>query len=75
MLLYPNLLPNILTGAQKNNMKLIYSLLQFLFKIEDCGIEILHKESKVLSKEEAAEFYRQHEGSEHFEQLIEFMSR
>jgi len=42
--------------------------------IEDCGIEILHKEEKVLSKEEAAEFYKQHEGSEYFEQLIEFMS-
>ena len=47
----------------------------FLFKIESCGIEVLHQEEKVLSKEEAAEFYKQHEGSEHFEELIEFMSR
>ena len=38
-------------------------------------MEILHKEERVLSREEAAEFYKQHEGSDHFEQLIEFMSR
>lgn len=38
-------------------------------------MEVLKKEEKVLSKEEAAEFYKQHEGSEHFDQLVEFMSR
>ena len=38
-------------------------------------MEVLKKEEKILSKEEAAEFYKQHEGSEHFEQLVEFMSR
>ena len=44
-------------------------------QIEASGVEILHKEEKILSKEEAAEFYKQHEGSEHFEELIEYMSR
>ncbi|XP_020893204.1 thioredoxin domain-containing protein 3 homolog isoform X2 [Exaiptasia diaphana] len=43
-------------------------------KVEDMGIEILKKEERTLTKEEAAEFYKQHEDSEHFEQLIEFMS-
>ena len=38
-------------------------------------MEVLKKEEKILSKEEAAEFYKQHEGSEHFDQLVEFMSR
>ena len=38
-------------------------------------MEVLEKEEKILSKEEAAEFYKQHEGSEHFDQLVEFMSR
>lgn len=27
------------------------------------GLEVLHQEERVLSKEEAAEFYKQHEGS------------
>lgn len=39
------------------------------------GIEVLKKEERTLTKEEAAEFYKQHEQSEHFEQLTEFMSR
>ncbi|XP_066915597.1 thioredoxin domain-containing protein 3 homolog isoform X3 [Clytia hemisphaerica] len=43
-------------------------------EIKANGLEILKQEEKVLSKEEAAEFYKQHEGSDHFEQLIEFMS-
>ena len=52
-------------------------VLGFIFKIqvEESGMEILKKEEKLLSKEEAAEFYKQHEGSEHFDQLVEFMSR
>ena len=44
-------------------------------QVEESGMEVLKKEEKVLSKEEAAEFYKQHEGSEHFDQLVEFMSR
>lgn len=38
-------------------------------------MEVLKKEEKILSREEAAEFYKQHEGTEHFDQLVEFMSR
>lgn len=44
-------------------------------QVEESGMEVLKKEEKILSKEEAAEFYKQHEGSEHFDQLVEFMSR
>jgi len=47
---------------------------EIIQKVEDAGMEVLKKEEKVLSKEEAAEFYKQHEGSEHFDQLVEFMS-
>jgi nucleoside diphosphate kinase len=39
------------------------------------GMEILRQEERTLTKEEAAEFYKQHESSEHFESLVEFMSR
>ena len=44
-------------------------------QVEASGMEVLKKEEKLLTKEEAAEFYKQHEGSEHFDQLVEFMSR
>ncbi|XP_078344639.1 thioredoxin domain-containing protein 3 homolog isoform X2 [Oculina patagonica] len=47
---------------------------EIIQKVEESGMEVLKKEEKVLSKEEAAEFYKQHEGSEHFDQLVEFMS-
>lgn len=47
---------------------------EIIQKVEESGMEILKKEEKLLSKEEAAEFYKQHEGSEHFDQLVEFMS-
>eukprot|EP00794_Sanderia_malayensis_P017266 gene17266-18990_t len=42
--------------------------------LEDSGFEVLEKEEKILTKEEVAEFYKQHEGSDRFEQLIDFMS-
>ena len=38
-------------------------------------MEILRQEERTLTKEEAAEFYKQHEGSEHFQKLVEFMCR
>ena len=46
-----------------------------ILKIKSNGLEIIKQEERILTKEEAAEFYKQHEGSAHFEQLIEFMSR
>jgi nucleoside diphosphate kinase len=46
-----------------------------VIQVEEMGIEVLKKEERTLTKEEAAEFYKQHEQSEHFEQLTEFMSR
>lgn len=47
---------------------------EILETVEAKGLEVLLKEERQLTKEEAAEFYKQHEGSEHFEELIEFMS-
>lgn len=45
------------------------------WQVEESGMEVLKKEEKTLSKDEAAEFYKHHEGSEHFDQLVEFMTR
>lgn len=42
--------------------------------LQEQGVEILMKEERQMTKEEAAAFYKQHEGSEHFETLIDFMS-
>ena len=50
-------------------------MLHFLLKVKSEGMEILQQEERTLTREEAAEFYKQHEGSEHFEALVEFMSR
>lgn len=47
---------------------------EIIQKVEESGMEVLKKEEKTLSKDEAAEFYKQHEGSEHFDQLVEFMT-
>jgi len=47
---------------------------QIIEEIKSNGLEIIKQEERILTKEEAAEFYKQHEGSDHFEQLIEFMS-
>ena len=44
-------------------------------QVEAEGMEILRQEERTLTKEEAAEFYKQHEGSEHFQKLVEFMCR
>jgi nucleoside diphosphate kinase len=46
-----------------------------LLQVKSEGMEILRQEERTLTREEAAEFYKQHEGSEHFENLVEFMSR
>ena len=50
-------------------------LFEIKFQLEESGWEVLKKEERILSKEEAAEFYKQHEGTDHFEQLVEFMAR
>lgn len=46
---------------------------EIIAKVEAEGMEILRQEERTLTKEEAAEFYKQHEGSEHFQKLVEFM--
>nr|WAW84848.1 thioredoxin domain-containing protein 3 [Halisarca dujardinii] len=47
---------------------------EILSKMEASGMEVLLKEERTLSKEEAAKFYKQHEGSDHFEELVDFMT-
>jgi nucleoside diphosphate kinase len=47
---------------------------EILEKVKSRGLEVLAHTERVLTKEEAAEFYSQHRGSEHFEQLLEFMA-
>ena len=42
------------------------SLTQFLLQVKAEGLEVLAVEERVLSKEEAAEFYKQHEESVSF---------
>ena len=53
----------------------IYLIIRYFLQVKSEGMEILRQEERTLTKEEAAEFYKQHEGSEHFEDLVEFMSR
>jgi nucleoside diphosphate kinase len=47
---------------------------EIIEKLTENGYTILRNEERQLTKEEAAEFYKQHETSEHFGELIEFMS-
>lgn len=47
---------------------------EIITQIEATGMEVLAKEERVLTEDEAKEFYKQHEGAEHFPQLIEYMS-
>jgi nucleoside diphosphate kinase len=47
---------------------------EILEKMEAAGMEVLLKEERTLTREDAAEFYKQHEGSEHFEELVELMT-
>ena len=76
------ILNGILQGPQRSS-SILATMVSYIhrvnavgfFQVEAEGMEILRKEERTLTKEEAAEFYKQHEGSEHFEDLVEFMSR
>ena len=48
---------------------------EILAKIHEAGFTIALSKEVQLSKEQAAEFYREHEGQPYFEQLSEAMSR
>ena len=41
----------------------VHTIMCSLLQFKESGMEVLHREERVLSKEEAAEFYKQHEGS------------
>ena len=44
-------------------------------KIKEAGFEIALQKELTLSKEQAAEFYKEHEGKDYFESLCAHMSR
>ena len=45
-----------------------------LANLEALGFEIVDAKIKTLTKNEASEFYIEHEGKDHFPRLVEFMS-
>ncbi|CAI7994440.1 Thioredoxin domain-containing protein 3 homolog [Geodia barretti] len=47
---------------------------EIIEQLKEQGLDVLAAEERQLSKEEAAEFYKQHEGTDYFEELLEFMS-
>ena len=69
----------VLTYQYQFTFRIIFNIFQlltiYMYQVEEAGLEVLRKEEKTLTKEEAMEFYKHHEGSEHFEQLVEFMCR
>lgn len=44
-------------------------------KIKEAGFEIALQKELTLSQEQAAEFYKEHEGKDYFESLCAHMSR
>ena len=46
-----------------------------LEKVQEAGFEIAMQKELTLTKEQAAEFYREHEGKDYFESLCNTMSR
>ncbi|XP_065844765.1 thioredoxin domain-containing protein 6-like [Oscarella lobularis] len=47
---------------------------EILEKVAARGLEVLAHEERILTREEVEKFYSQHQGSDSFEQLLEFMS-
>ncbi|XP_072034017.1 thioredoxin domain-containing protein 3 homolog isoform X3 [Amphiura filiformis] len=43
-------------------------------KIQESGFDILTEEERILSEDEAKDFYKDQEGEEHYESLVQFMS-
>ncbi|XP_067891978.1 thioredoxin domain-containing protein 6 [Heterodontus francisci] len=47
---------------------------EIIMKVQEAGFEILSHEERMLTEEEAHDFYRHKAGESHFEELIRFMS-
>ena len=45
------------------------------FQLDDCGIDVVGKIETTLSREDAQTFYSQHQGTDFFLQLIDYMTR
>ena len=43
--------------------------------MDDCGIDVVSKVETTLSREDAQNFYSQHQGTDFFLQLIDYMTR
>jgi hypothetical protein len=50
-------------GAIWQNLWCFNNYFLFSFQVEEQGYQVLAKEERQLTKEDAAEFYKQHEGS------------
>ena len=48
---------------------------EILAKIQEVGFEIAMQKELTLTKEQAAQFYSEHEGKEYFESLCNTMAR
>ena len=44
-------------------------------QMDDCGIDVVSKVETTLSREDAQNFYSQHQGTDFFLQLIDYMTR
>lgn len=47
---------------------------EIIAKMDDCGIDVVSKVETTLSREDAQNFYSQHEGTDFFLQLIDYMT-
>lgn len=48
---------------------------EMLEKVQEAGFEIAMQKELTLTKEQAAEFYKEHEGKDYFESLCNTMSK
>jgi nucleoside diphosphate kinase len=44
-------------------------------QLDECGIDVVSKMETTLSREDAQTFYEQHQGTDFFLQLIDYMTR
>lgn len=44
-------------------------------QLEECGIDVVSKLERTLTREDASAFYEQHQGQDFFLQLIDYMTR
>lgn len=63
-----------LEGLYQSSLPLPYTD-SILKKIKEAGFDIAYEKELTLTKEQAGEFYREHEGKDFFDSLTTHMSR